>query len=139
MKTHQAKWIPLNPPNFKFRPSAEPVAVTDAGKAPRVTYRKSSFEEKVNDLIPQGESYTVRAFELWRESEGGWSVNDGWTIASNVDRESAIEALRGRWEIFKLNYLPKARVSDIQDIADMEGESKLEVDCTAFADIEIEA
>lgn len=91
----------------------------------------------MNDLLPQGETFSVKAFELWRDAEGGWSVNDGWTIARDVDRADAISALRGRWEVFKLNYLPKARVSDITDIGYDEKQCSLEVDCTAFADIEV--
>lgn len=99
-------------------------------------YRKGSFESKMDALLPSNsDSFTLTFFELWRDTEGGWSVNDGWTPLRDISRSHAIEALRGRWEVFKLNYLPKARVRDISDIGYDENEFKFEVDCTAFADV----
>jgi hypothetical protein len=99
-------------------------------------FRKGTFEAKMDLMLPTDiQSFDVVAFELLRD-EGSWSVNDAWTMASGVDREEAISALRGRWEVFKLNYAPRACVKDITDCGDgWQGETKLEVDCTAFADV----
>lgn len=92
------------------------------------------LETKLNELLPQWKAFDITFHELWREAEGGWSVNDSWTPYRNRPREEAIGHLRHRWEVFKLNYLPKARVKDIVDIGDdYSGECRLEVDCTAFA------
>lgn len=107
-------------------------------------YRKGSFEEKIDSLLPIGnplapedDRFDLRFFELWRESEGGWSVNDSWRGQRDGDREETISLLRSRWEVFKANYLPKARVCDITDISYEGNVSNLEVDCTAFADVSL--
>lgn len=40
------------------------------------------LETKLNTLLPDGNGpFNVYAFELCREAEGGWSVNDGWQMA----------------------------------------------------------
>jgi hypothetical protein len=109
---------------------------TGGSEASRVQYRKGTFEARMNELLPDNsDSFSVRFFDLWRDSESGWSVNDSWQACSDESRAGTIRLLRSRWEIFKLNYSPKACVSDIQDIGDQEGEYKLEVDYTAFADV----
>ena len=93
------------------------------------------LETKLEQLIPAHWTGELRVtmFELWPENEGGWSVNDGWSVTHY--RADAIALLRDRWEVFKLNYLPKARVRDLCDIGDSEAECMLEVDCTAFANV----
>lgn len=101
-------------------------------------YPKNSFEARIDSLLPQGKSYNLIFFQLIREGGGGWSVNDSWRHASGVDREEAISRLRFRWEVFKANYGTKHRVSNITDIGDTEELSMLEVDCTAFANVEIQ-
>ena len=99
------------------------------------TNRKGSFEARMDELLPQWDSFDLTFHGLLREAEGGWSVNDSWTAYRGCDRQEAIEHLRGRWEIFKVNYLPKARVADITDNGDGEGECLLDVDCTALATV----
>tara|TARA_R110000868_G_scaffold188768_3_gene431543 strand:+ start:7761 stop:8084 length:324 start_codon:yes stop_codon:yes gene_type:complete len=100
-----------------------------------MSYRKNSFEGRIDSLLPEGDSFSVKFFELWREAEGGWSVNDAWWGQREGDRVTTIELLRDRWEVFKLNYLSRANVKDISDISFEEGECCLEVCCTAFADV----
>lgn len=101
-----------------------------------MTYRKHTLEARLDALLPVTDKpLRVQMFELWREAEGGWSVNDSWSVIR--DREDAISLLRDRWEVFKLNYLPKVRVRDLCDIGDDE-ETMLEVDCTAFANVSVE-
>jgi hypothetical protein len=65
------------------------------------------------DNLPPGTTFDVYAWELWRDAEGGWTVNDGWKIAREVDLTGLKEAARGRWEVFKINYFPRALVSGI--------------------------
>jgi hypothetical protein len=57
----------------------------------------------------------VVAFELWSEGDGGLSVNSAWSMRRDATLPETIEALRARWEVFKLNYAPRARVSDMDD------------------------
>lgn len=99
-------------------------------------YRKGTLESKLDEMLPEYPSYAVIAHELWRD-DGGWSVNDSWYLSRSCDREEAIYHLRNRWEVFKANYHPKARVSDLSD-ANWSGDefpSLLEVDCIPFAEI----
>jgi hypothetical protein len=98
------------------------------------TYRKNSIEGKLDSLLPQWPSYDVIALELWHDGES-WSVNTPFRIASNVDRETAIERLASRWKTFKANYAKRARVCDLSDTSCEENESLLEVDCIPFADV----
>jgi len=63
--------------------------------------------------LPEGTTFDVYAWELWRDDSGGWSVNDGWKIARETDLAGLKEAARGRWEVFKVNYFPRARVADL--------------------------
>lgn len=103
---------------------------------PKSTYRKGSFLARMDALLPEGEAFNVIFHELWADGEGGYSVNNSWYGARNCTREEAItHHLLYRWEVFKLNYLPRACVKDIQDVNWEEDENLLEVDCTAFATV----
>lgn len=99
-------------------------------------YRKGTFENKIDSLLPDWKSFDVIAHELWKD-DGGWTVNDNFRIARGVDREDAIAALKARWEVFKINYHPRACVKDLCDAnwSGDEFDSLLEVDCIAFATI----
>jgi hypothetical protein len=66
------------------------------------------------DNLPPGTTFDVHAWELWGDGEGGWSVNDGWRIASDTDMSGLKEAARNRWEVFKVNYFPRATVSGLE-------------------------
>lgn len=65
------------------------------------------------DSLPEGTTFDVFAWELWRDDSGGWSVNDGWKMAREVDLDGLKEAARNRWEVFKVNYFPRALVSGL--------------------------
>lgn len=98
-------------------------------------YRKNSIEARIDALLPEFPSFDVIAHELWRD-ERGWSVNDSWHLARGCDREEAIRHLANRWQVFKANYMPRARVRDLEDIScDVESGCLLEVNCTAFAEV----
>ena len=97
------------------------------------------LETKIRNLIretqPTNDSrFNVVAHELWGNSEEGFSTNSSWYIATNADIETVLESARARWEIFKLNYLPKARVCDIQDTG-YSVDLSLEVDGIPFLEI----
>jgi hypothetical protein len=97
------------------------------------------LETKIRNLIsetqPTNETrYNVVAHELWGNSEEGFSTNSSWYIATNADIETVLESARARWEIFKLNYVSKARVGDISDTG-FDSTLSLEVDCVPFLEI----
>jgi len=79
--------------------------------------------------------YTVTAYELTNDG-CGWSVNTPFTIAREVCIAGLLEALRGRWEVFKTNYDSRATVSGIEDISDMPEVWELESSQTPFARVE---
>lgn len=86
--------------------------------------------------FPPETRFKVKAFELCRE-DYGWSVNDAWYLERDADLETVLESARGRWEVFKVNYLPRAKVSDLTDIGyDLANYGvNLECECTAFLEI----
>ena len=93
------------------------------------------LETKLDSLLPTGDGpFDITAFELTHDGDS-WSVNTPFNIGKNLDRAETISRLRSRWEIFKLNYNSKARVKDLEDCGYEDGESNLEVNCTAFADV----
>ena len=71
-----------------------------------------TLENLIDNELTDGETYSVIAHELWNDGDG-WSVNDSWYLSRNADKAQALQDARCRWEIFKVNYLPKARVKDV--------------------------
>lgn len=99
------------------------------------------LETKISKLISETNAtnetrFDVIAHELWGNSREGFETNSSWFIIRNADLSQALEAARGRWEVFKLNYVPKARVSDIADTG-YDSTLSLEVDCVPFLEIRI--
>jgi hypothetical protein len=97
------------------------------------------LENKIRNLIVETNAtsetrFDIVAHELWGNSREGFETNASWYIKTNATIEEALEAARGRWEVFKANYLPKARVCDISDIGYDES-LNLEVDCVPFLEI----
>ena len=97
-----------------------------------------TLEKKLESLLPPGDGpFNVIAFELQGDGGGSWCVNTPFRIGTSLDRAGAINRLRSRWNIFKLNYAPKARVAGLSDISDgFDGACNLECDGIAFADVE---
>lgn len=93
------------------------------------------LETKLNELLPAGDSFNVQFYELTRNYGEGWSVNTAWRAATNASRAETLRLLRARWEVFKLNYAPKARVADLSDTSDEAAVCDFEVDCIAFAGV----
>ena len=58
-------------------------------------------------------TFDLYGCELWRDDSGGWSFNDAFRMARGVDLAEALKTARGRWEVFKVNYSPRALVREI--------------------------
>lgn len=103
---------------------------------PGIRYRKGSFEARIDYLLPAWPTFDVIAHELWSDGEG-LSVNDSWFLGRGCDRDEAISHLLNRWEVFRVNYAPRATVKSIVD-ANWSGDdfpSLLEADGIPFAEI----
>ena len=97
------------------------------------------LENKIRNLINETNAtsearFDVVAHELWGNSREGFETNSSWFITKGADLSQVLEAARGRWEVFKVNYLPKARVCDIEDYS-CDSTLSLEVDCVPFLEI----
>jgi len=101
--------------------------------------KRQTLETLIDSLLsgfPETATFDISAFELWGNARDGFDCNSSWYIGRDVPRDAVAEYARGRWEVFKVNYLPKARVSDIADInCHAESGLSLEVDCVPFLDI----
>lgn len=78
--------------------------------------------------------FSVVAYELWMYDEG-WSTNGCWCLVDDAGLEEVLEAARNRWEVFKVNYAPKARVADIADEGCEDDAVHLVVDYLQFLSI----
>lgn len=96
---------------------------------------ETKIRQLINEANPDANArFEVIAFELWGNSREGFDCNNAWGIARNADLAQVLEAARARWEVFKVNYLPKARVADIQDTG-FDSTLSLEVDSVPFLEI----
>ena len=98
-----------------------------------------NLETKISNLINETNAtsesrFDVIAHELWGNSKEGFETNESWFIIRNADLSQVLEAARGRWEVFKVNYLPKARVCGITD-SGYDSTLSLEVDFVPFLEI----
>jgi hypothetical protein len=99
------------------------------------------LETKIRQLLnetnhPANARFEVVAFELWGNSREGFEANSAWYLSKNADADQVLQDARGRWEAFKVNYLPKARVSDISDTG-FDSTLSLEVDSVPFLEIRL--
>ena len=94
------------------------------------------LENKISQLIGETNAthFDVIAHELWGNKNEGFETNSSWYLKRNADLSEVMEAARGRWEVFKVNYLPKARVCDIQETG-YENTYSLEVNYVPFLEI----
>lgn len=94
------------------------------------------LEQKISQLIGETNStkFDVIAHELWGNNKEGFETNSSWYLKRDADISEVLEAARGRWEVFKVNYLPKAKVKDIQDTG-WDSTFSLEVDCVPFLEL----
>ena len=97
------------------------------------------LESKIKSLLshfPADSTFRVQAFELNHDGEG-WSVNDSFIIANEASLETVLESARGRWEVFKVNYMPKAKVKDITDWGDADPFDSAMLECDGVMFLEI--
>lgn len=93
------------------------------------------LENHLEKLIPEisTEKFDVIAYELTHDGEG-WSVNRPWYLSRDSDKAQIMADIRGRWEVFKENYLPRGRVCDITDDGD---EDTIYLDCQEIPFLEL--
>jgi hypothetical protein len=97
---------------------------------------KMTLEKKLISLLceaSQNATFDIIAHELWHDGDG-WYTNSSWYLKRAADLPTVLEAARARWEVFKVNYAPKARVRDIVD-AGYDANLALDVDCIPFLEI----
>ena len=94
------------------------------------------LEQKIKQLISETNAthFDVIAHELWGNNKDGFETNSSWFIIRNADIAHVLEAARGRWEVFKVNYIPKAKVRDIQDTG-FDSTFSFEVNCIPFLEL----
>ena len=104
------------------------------------TTKQNTLENKLRTMMLEVSApearFDVVAFELWGNAREGFDCNNAWRIARNADLAEVLEAARARWEVFKINYLPKARVADISDTG-FDSTLSLEVDSVPFLEIRV--
>lgn len=66
------------------------------------------FQSELVDLANR--SFAIIAHELWGNSREGYETNTSWFLARNADFEDLLRVARGRWEVFKVNYSPRATI-----------------------------
>ena len=79
--------------------------------------KRQTLETRIAGMLAANEAttYDVIAHELWGSRREGFETNTSWHLTRNADAAQVLEAARGRWEVFKINYLPDARVRDLAD------------------------
>lgn len=100
---------------------------------------KTKLEKQIREIMSESNpesTFRVMAHELWRESDGWWSSNDRFRIARGT-LEEIMPAIVGRWEVFKVNYAPRAAIKNLENIG-FDSVAMLEVDFLPFVDIEPE-
>lgn len=98
---------------------------------------ETKIRQLINEANPDANArFEVVAFELWGNAREGFDTNSSWHLRKDADIAEVLEAARARWEVFKVNYLPKARVADIDDTG-FDSTLSLEVDCIPFLEIRL--
>jgi len=109
------------------------VCATVTGAMKKHTLESKMKASLLEGGIEQGATFDVIAHELLNDGDG-WSTNTSWFLVRGADLSGVLEAARGRWEVFKVNYHPRARVSDIID-AGFDERYLFEVDHIPFLDV----
>jgi hypothetical protein len=101
--------------------------------------KRQTLETRIASMLAEYDSTTtfnVIAHELWGNRREGFETNTSWYLTKNADLAQVLDAARGRWEVFKINYLPDARVRDLEDDSCGAGISiHLSVNGTPFLEI----
>jgi hypothetical protein len=98
-----------------------------------------TLEKLIASLLsdyPDNTEFEIVAHVLWGNSREGFECNSSWYLARRANKAECLTVARGRWEVFKANYIPRARVRDIEDIGyDLEHGCSLECQHAPFLDI----
>jgi hypothetical protein len=85
----------------------------------------------------KGKRFGVVAFELRGNAKDGFDYNSSFFLTKDSDIDGALEAAQGRWNAFKGNYMPRARVKDISWDNPGEGIMYFECSCVPFLEIRV--
>jgi hypothetical protein len=105
------------------RAGNEPVALLRNGDPlkefdPQVLkFRKGSLKAKVLELLnPPNEEvrYTVVAHGFIRDKLG-WEHNDSWFMLTGASVRETLDAVEGRWHVFKATYRPGTAYKYLED------------------------
>jgi len=101
--------------------------------------KRKTLETAIREILasyPQGTLFDCIAHSLQNDGEG-WSTNESWKMGRGCDIEETLTHCRGRWEVWKLNYHPRAKVRNLEDAnqSGPEFSALLEVDCIPFMEI----
>ena len=69
------------------------------------------IESELADL--KDKSFSIIAHELWGNLREGYQTNTSWYLARNADFADLLRVARGRWEVFKVNYSPRATIQGL--------------------------
>ena len=99
---------------------------------------ETAIKEILSPVLTFDPSATFDVFgcELWKD-DGGWAFNDASRMATDTDLAGVQSIARSRWEIFRLNYSPKARVADVEALEWLPGDRSLYVECAFMSFLEI--
>jgi len=98
------------------------------------------LETAITSLLshyPKDSEFSVIAYELWGNRREGYEVNTAWYLRRNATFSELLECARGRWEVFKINYLPKAKVSAIADVGSGYDDMSSYLECDGIPFLEI--
>lgn len=94
------------------------------------------LEQAICDAIPEIENnnFDVIFYELWGNNREGYEVNSAWYGEKDCDKKSILENIRGRWEVFKENYLKSAKIKDLEFDGD---EFTIYINCAGIPFVEL--
>lgn len=92
------------------------------------------LEKYIEKLVPELKTgkWGVIAYGLLHDGDG-WTTNESWYLCRDAEFSEIMENIRGRWEVFKVNYLPHGRVCDIS----ADGDETVYLDCEGIPFLEI--
>lgn len=101
--------------------------------------KRQTLETAIRSILesyPPGTLFDCIAHSLQNDGEA-WSTNDSWKMGRACDIPETLTHCRARWEVWKVNYHPRARVRNLTD-ANWSGpdySALLEVDCIPFMEL----
>jgi hypothetical protein len=71
-----------------------------------------TLEKRIQSELAElaDKTFSIIAHELWGNSREGYHTNTSWYLARGADFADLLRIARGRWEVFKVNYSPRATI-----------------------------